>query len=115
MEKFMLIFRNEESQTGFRPSPEEIQAEMEKWNNWLGGLAAQGKMAGAEALLPFGTVVTGAKNVVTDGPFVEGKEIVGGYTIVLADSLDEAVELSKGCPIYDVEGSVEVRQVMKFD
>ena len=110
----MLIFRNAAALTEFRPSPEEMQAELQKWNQWIGGLAAQGKLGNTDALMPVGRVVTGRQNVVTDGPFIEGKEIVGGYAVVSADTIDEAIVLANGCPIYDVDGSVEVRPLVKF-
>jgi hypothetical protein len=114
MEKFMLIFHNEAYQTEVEPSPEEIQAEMQRWNDWIGGIAAQGKFVGSEALMPFGKIVRGSQHVITDGPFTEGKEVIGGYAIVSADSIEDAIELAKGCPIFDIEGAVEVRPVVNF-
>ena len=110
----MLIFHNEASQTTMRPSPDEMQAEMQRWNDWIGGIAAQGKFVSSEALMLFGKVVRGSQNVITDGPFTEGKEIIGGYSIVSAESIEDAIELAKGCPIFLVEGAVEVRPVMNF-
>jgi len=95
-------------------SPETIQAEIQKWNDWIGGIAAQGKMISAAGLYPTGKTVSGSNHVITDGPFTEGKEIIGGFMILTADTIDEAVELSKGCPIYDSEGRVEVREIQKF-
>jgi hypothetical protein len=53
--------------------------------------------------------VVDARKVVTDGPFVESKEIVGGYSIVEADSIDAAAQLAKGCPALSFGGNVEVR------
>jgi hypothetical protein len=117
MEKYMLIFRNSVISEDFYQnlSPEAMQAELDKWGQWIGGIAAQGKMVATDALNQPGKVVKGSKHVVTDGPYVESKELVSGYLMLTADSIDEAIELSKGCPIYDIEGSVEVRSVMKFD
>ena len=117
MEKFMLIFQSPNSQALAyqQQSPEEMQAEIQKWNQWIGGIAAQGKLIGTEALMPFGKVMTKNGQVVTDGPFTEGKEIIGGYSLVTAASIDEAVELAQGCPMFDTEGgSVEVRPVVNF-
>jgi hypothetical protein len=62
-----------------------------------------------------GRLVKGKDKTVTDGPFAEAKDIVGGYTLIEASDLDQAVELSKGCPIFEVEGAVEVRPVMKMN
>jgi len=117
MDKFMLIFHAAQAQeTAFaEQSPQEIQAEIEKWNHWIGGIAAQGKMLGADALLPFGKTISQGGQLVTDGPYTEGKEIVGGYTIVRAASIEEAAELAQGCPILDGPGSLEIRPIMKFD
>ncbi len=117
MEKFMLIFHSPYSQeTAFaQQSPEELQAEIEKWNHWIGGIAAQGKMVGTEALLPFGKTMTRGGQLITDGPYTEGKEIVGGYALISAGNLEEAAQLSQGCPILESAGTVEIRQVMKFD
>ncbi|AXE19056.1 hypothetical protein DR864_15510 [Runella rosea] len=117
MNKYMLAFWNAiPSEESFAQlSPEAIQVEIEKWNNWIGGIAAQGKMVATEALHNTGKTVSGSANIVTDGPFTEGKEIIGGFMILTADSLEEAVELSKGCPIYESEGRVEVRQIQVFN
>ena len=116
MEKFMLIFHSTQDQgTAYQQqSPEEIQAELQKWNQWIGEIAAQSKMLSGEALMPFGKTMSKNGQVVTDGPYTEGKEIIGGYALVSAAHLDEAVELAKGCPIFDTNGSVEVRPIVIF-
>jgi hypothetical protein len=59
-------------------------------------------------------MVKGPKALVTDGPFAESKELVGGFLIVKANTLEEATEIAKGSPDLPLEGSVEVREVMKF-
>ncbi|RRB07217.1 YciI family protein [Larkinella rosea] len=116
MEKFMLIFHGQQAgeQMFQELSPEDFQAEIEKWNTWIGGIAAQGKLIGTEGLLPEGKVLSNGGTVVTDGPYTEGKEIVGGYMIFTADTFDEAIALSKGCPIFETGGKVEVRQIQNF-
>jgi hypothetical protein len=117
MEKFMLIFHSPYSQeTAFaEQSPEQLQAEIEKWNQWIGGIAAQGKILSTEALLPVGKTMTRGGQLITDGPYTEGKEIVGGYALISASNLEEATRLSQGCPILESAGTVEIRPVMKFD
>ena len=112
MKEFMMIFRSEEQVE--RPSPEAMQAQVKVWQDWIGGIAAQGKFVATNALGMQGKVVK-ANNVVTDGPFMELKEMVGGYIIVKADDIDDAVKLSKGCPTLSYGGTVEVRDVMVFD
>jgi hypothetical protein len=113
MKEFMMIFRNEKKEQP-QVSPEEMQAMVKVWNDWIGGIAAQGKFVATNALGFEGRTVN-ATGVVSDGPYVEVKEMVGGYIIVKADSLDEAVTLSTGCPVLAIGGTVEVRDVMVFD
>jgi len=96
-------------------SPDNVQQTMQKWMTWLKGLAEKGHIKDqGQPLEPGGKLVRGKQKAVTDGPFAEAKDIVGGYTLIEARDLDQAVELSKGCPILDVEGAVEVRPVMKM-
>jgi hypothetical protein len=112
MEKFMYLFRggmaNEEAQN----VPQE---HMQKWMKWMESLGQKGIMVGGEPLQPAGKQVNGKKKVVTDGPFVEAKELVGGYLIVNARDIDHAVEISKDCPIFDLDGKVEVRPIQKME
>lgn len=117
MDKYMMIFRNTPvSEDAYaQMSPEQMQAEIEKWNTWIGGIAAQGKLIGSDALENTGKIVTGAKRVITDGPYVESKELVSGYLLMHAENEQDAVENSKGCPIFEIDGSVEVRKLMVFE
>jgi hypothetical protein len=112
MEKYMFIF------IGGDPShlsPEAQQAHMQKWFAWVEKLSQEKKYVAGEALLPGGKTIRGSKKSVTDGPYAEGKEIVGGFFVVEAKDLNEAVEMAKACPDYELGGIVEVREVMKFD
>ena len=90
-------------------SPAELQAGMHKWMSWIGGISKSGHLKGGQPLENGGKVIAGKKRVVTDGPFAEAKDIVGGYLIVTAKDLAEAYEIAKGCPAPDEGGSVEVR------
>jgi hypothetical protein len=117
MDKFMLIFHSpfSQEQNFMDQSPEAMQAEMEKWNKWIGGIAAQGKLLGTEALMPTGKLMTKGGQLVTDGPYTEGKEIIGGYMLLNVASIEEATELAHGCPLFESEGSsVEVRPIVNF-
>jgi hypothetical protein len=88
---------------------------MQKWMAWLKELTDQGHIKDpGHPLERNGKLVRGNRNAVTDGPFAEAKDVVGGYTIVHARDLDHAVELTSGCPIFEVGGLVEVRPVMKM-
>ncbi|MEO8590580.1 MAG: YciI family protein [Flavobacteriales bacterium] len=109
MSKYMFLFRG-----GMNPqtsSPEQMQANMMKWKVWMDTLASSGQMLAGEPLEGGGKLLTGRARKITDGPFAESKEVVGGYLIVEAKSLDDATDLSKTCPIFENDGSVEVRPV----
>jgi hypothetical protein len=114
MAKFMFIFRGGGYATPDVISPTEIQAHLAKWNAWSNGLLAAGRLAGASPLEhpPTGKTVRGRDKVVTDGPYAESKDLVSGTLIIEAASLAEAAELAKGCPILELDGSVEVRPVL---
>jgi hypothetical protein len=112
MEKYMFIFIGGDPT---KLSPEAQQANMGKWFAWVEKLRAAKRYEGGEALLPGGKTISGSKKTVSDGPFAEGKEIVGGYFVVLAKDINEAVEMAKECPDYELGGKVEVREVLKFD
>lgn len=108
MAKFAMIFRG-----GEKPgSPEEMQQQMQKWMRWFQGLARDGVYHDVgEPLEPGGKVVRGPRKAVSDGPYAEAKDLVGGFAIIEAKDLDAAAEIAKGCPAYDVSGFVEVRPV----
>ncbi len=115
MKEFMFVFRGDmQNEEAFaRQSPEQMQAEMTKWNNWMGSIAKDGKLIGGQPLYPHGKVLKGTSKKLTDGPFIEGKDIVGGYLLIKANDIGEAVEISRGCPSLDsADGSVEVREIM---
>jgi hypothetical protein len=115
MNEFLLVFRRESTGPQSPLSPEQIQAMMKPWQDWIGGLAAQNKLVSAGNRLQAEGKVVKPGNIVTNGPYVELKEAVGGYTIVRAASLEEATELSKGCPILQVDGSVEIREIIPME
>ena len=97
-------------------SPERSQQMMQKWMSWLKDLAEKGHIKDqGQPLERAGKLVTGKQKTVTDGPFAEAKDVIGGYTLVLARDLDQAAELSKGCPVFELDGgAVEVRPIMKM-
>ncbi len=116
MEKFLLLFHSAPmtAQDMQAMSPEAMQAELAKWNTWIGGIAAQGKMISTEGLYPSGKVMSDAGNIVTDGPYAESKEVVGGFMLLHAADFDEVTQLAKGCPVFDNGGLVEVRQIQNY-
>ena len=111
MKEFLLIFRRDFKTPETQPSADKLQAMMGKWQDWMGSIAAQNKLVDrGNRLDPSGSVVCGEG--VMDGPYVEVKEGIGGYTIIRAGSQEEATEISKGCPVLTIGGSVEVRQIV---
>lgn len=112
MDEFILIFRHEDGNKV--ASPEQIQIWMKQTMDWIGGIAAQNKFVGGNGLSFDDARTVKHNNVVTNGPFGEIKETIGGYIIVRAESADEAAEFAKGCPVLQGEGnSVEVRKLVK--
>jgi hypothetical protein len=112
MSEFVYLYR------GNRPErdPEESQQIMQKWLSWMKDLTASGNLKDpGQPLEAEGKVVKGRGRAVTDGPFAEAKDLVGGYTLIEADSLAHAAQLASGCPILEFDGSVEVRPIMKMD
>ncbi|MGN7824281.1 transcription initiation protein [Chitinophaga varians] len=110
MKNFLFLYRADTTQAAQR-SPEEMQANTKKWMDWIGGIAAQNKLADRGNRLEQTGKVIRPNNVVTDGPFTEIKETLGGYTVIQANSIEEAAELAKGCPILAVGGNVEIREI----
>jgi hypothetical protein len=113
MKEFALIFRLKDI-SDFKPSPEQMQERM----NWLGSIAAQNKLVDkGNTLLPISGSAKTVKpdNVVTDGPYTEIKEFISGYIVVKAENIDEAVEMAKGNPIFEIGGNIEVREILKRD
>ena len=112
MSEYVFLYRGGERGR----SPEIAQQMMQKWMAWFKELSEKGHIKDrGQPLERAGKIVTGSRKTVTDGPFAEAKDVVGGFTLVEARDLDQAVELSKGCPIFEVEGVVEVRPVMKLN
>jgi hypothetical protein len=110
MAKFLFVYRRGRD-VADKMTPEQLQQQMQKWQGWMGEGFQKGWLLDAgDGLTQEGRVVN-AKRVVTDGPFAEAKEIVGGFSIVQANSIDAAAEFAKGCPVLLTGGSVEVRQL----
>ncbi|MBO0754881.1 MAG: hypothetical protein J2P54_03400 [Bradyrhizobiaceae bacterium] len=112
MSEFTYLFRGRQTSA----SPEQMQKHMEKWVAWFKELGAKGHIKDpGHPLEGTGKVVKGKQKTINDGPYAEAKDVVGGYMLIEAEDLPHAVELSKGCPILEVGGSVEVRPVQKLN
>ena len=113
MSEFVFLYRNE--LPAAPPSPEQMQQAMQKWMTWMKDMGEKGQLKSpGHPLERTGKVVKGKQKSVTDGPFTESKDIVGGYSLVEAKDIAQAVEISLGCPIFENGGMVEVRPVMKM-
>jgi hypothetical protein len=114
MDEYMLIFRHQDGSK--IASPEQMQVWMKQTMDWIGGISAKKKFSQGIGLPFEGARVVGSNKMVTNGPFGDIKETIGGAIIVKADSVDEAVEFAKGCPVLQGEGNtVEVRKIAKSD
>ena len=112
MKEFMMIFIGGDYFEADL-SPEQIQQRMEKWDKWIDRLKEDDLFINGRALNPSAKRVADGE-VVTDGPFVETKELVGGYLLIKAKNMDDALKLTDGYPDYDLGGSVEVREIMNY-
>src|SRR5215471_17334846 len=114
MSQFMYIFRGGGYATPGLLSPSELQQHLAKWNAWTNALLKAGRQVGAHPLEypASGKTVRGRERVVTDGPYAESKDLVSGTLVVEAETIAEATELARGCPILEFDGSVEVRPVL---
>ncbi len=112
MNEYALIMRHEDGSK--IASPEQMQIWMKQTMDWIGGIAAQNKFVGGTGLLFDGARVVHHNKVVTNGPFGDIKETIGGFITVKADSVEEAIEFAKGCPVLQGEGNtMEVRKIAK--
>jgi len=116
MKEFALIFRVQQG-PGADITPAEMQARMNQWMNWMGGIAARDRLvSNGNRLGVKGSKWVGPDKVVSDGPYTEVKEFINGYVIVRAESADEAAEMAKECPIVvGGGGKVEVRPLVAPD
>ncbi len=107
---FLLLFRHPQDNPD--PTPEEMEKIFGRWMDWMKGMNAKGVFAGANRLQDTGRLLRGPRGAtLTDGPFAESKEVVGGYIIVKADNYAQAVEIARGCPGLDRGATVEIREV----
>ena len=112
MSEFTFLFRGRNASG----SPEEMQKHLQKWVTWMKELGANGRIREqGHPLEGTGKVVRGNAKTISDGSYAEAKDVVGGFMVIEAADLSQAAEISKGCPILEVGGSVEVRPVQKLN
>ncbi|MGV7221712.1 MAG: YciI family protein [Nitrospinales bacterium] len=121
MTEYMFLYKGGDPDFKEKAKPEDMQALMAKWGEWIAGLEASGNLTtGGDPLEGFGKKLT-ADGVVTDMSLAEVKEIVGGYSIVKADNMEQAIEIAKTCPAISKDSScgsddsyIEIRPVLKM-
>jgi hypothetical protein len=109
-DEYMLFFRGDHWDKGL--SPQELKTLMDKVMAWFGQLQQAGRVKAGQPLAPVGRLVSGANRAVADGPFTESKEVVGGYLLLQAESLEAAVDIARLFPTLDYGITVEVRPVL---
>jgi hypothetical protein len=117
MSQFLYLYRmSDAARQENMGTPERAQQSMQRWMAWMNELDQKGHLKDrGQPLERTGKVVRGTQKTVTDGPFTEAKDLIGGFSLIEARDIDQAVELSRGCPVFDGGGSVEVRPIMKMD
>ncbi len=107
---FLLLFRNAGPDVHQHLDDQQREQLAKQWNDWYDGLAARGQVQHGQPLELGGRVVSGPRGErVTDGPFAEAKEVIGGYLYLTVRDLDEATEIAKQCPGLPLGLVVEVR------
>ena len=115
MKEFVFVFRRDFTSGADQPSPEKMQSILKNWQDWMSSLAAGNKLASPGNRLGSEGKVVKANKMITNGPYVELKESIGGYIMVKAATIDEAAELATGCPVLTMGGNVEVRPVVVME
>jgi hypothetical protein len=113
MSEFVYLYRRPGT---FQGTPQQMQERMQRWRAWFAELESSGHLAslGHPLATTGGGVVRDAQGNVSDGPYVETKDIIGGYSIIEARDFDEAVKLTASWPGFEDGGAIEVRPIMKL-
>ena len=111
MQEFLLLVHGK----GFKDeSPESIKIHLENYQNWVDKLMEQDKFIRGSRLTTTGNVILDRETIVSDGPFLESKELVGGYILIRANNLDEATEIALKCPLSE-ELPISVRPMYFYE
>lgn len=120
MTEYLFLYKGGNPEFKKNAKPEEMQELMEKWGKWIAGLQASGNLStGGDPLEGFGKTVSG-DGVVTDMSLAEVKEIVGGYSIIKAENMEQAIKFAKTCPAISKDAAcggdtyIEIRPVLKL-
>jgi hypothetical protein len=110
MNDFLLIFRRDFLSEEAQPKAGQLEEHLQQWQDWFKSLTEQDKLARPLQRWDGDGKVVKTSQVITNGPYVEIKESIGGLIIIKANDYEEATEIAKGCPILNLGGNVEVRR-----
>lgn len=113
LKEFMLLFRFEPN-FNHQPSAEELAEQHQQWGTFIGNMAMQERLVSTHQLGFEGRRLSATKNVV-EGIYIAENQTLGGHMIILADDIDEATEIGKACPILEIGGNVEVREILSMN
>jgi len=111
MKDFLLIFRTDYNVIQQR-SEDQAEANMKQWMDWLGDISSKNKLIDRGNRLDNSGRLVKPNDVVTNGPYSDIKESIGGYSLIKADNYEDAVAMAKGCPVLKMGGNVEVREIL---
>jgi hypothetical protein len=111
MSEYLYLYRGSE-RVNAALSPQQMQEYLQRFQGWIVSLTRAGKISSCGPLAAHGKTMKGPTAEVSDGPYAEAKDLVGGYTVLSASDFDEATEIARGCPFLGVGGIVEIRPVL---
>lgn len=112
MKKFLILLREDLSAVN-QMTPEQMEADIAEYMQWVEGLKKNGRHVMSAPLETSGAMVSKHK-IETDGPFIESKEAISGFFVIMAKDMEEAISITQSCPIFKNEGLVELRPIMDY-
>ncbi|MCB0688864.1 MAG: hypothetical protein KDC53_20140 [Saprospiraceae bacterium] len=113
MKKFLILL-HEDIERLQNLSPKEMEDLVKAHMEWAAQLGQEGRYLAGDGLEDHGKLIAGKEMVIKDGPYLESKEIIGGYYLIQANDLTEATEIAKGCPCHHWGGTTEIRPIMDY-
>ncbi|HEY4196744.1 MAG TPA: YciI family protein [Mucilaginibacter sp.] len=114
MKEFVMLYKSDELPE-VQLNDDGSLVVSKEWQTWIGELVAQNQLVSPGKRLGNDGLLVKPGNVITNGPYAEIKEMIGGLSVIRVGSMDEATEIAKGCPILDYGGSVEIREVIPMN
>lgn len=114
MKQYLLLLHEDVEQLN-ELSPKEMQELANAHMAWANKLAEAGHLISGDGLHEKSVLLTGKDSTVKDGPYLESKEIIGGYYLLRADNLATIIELAKDCPTHHYGGTTEIRPIMDME